>query len=121
SERDMSAQQWVSMLQQRIDERGFPGARVFVRPPSIRGLRTNTSGSPVALVIAGDDLNELFRIGEEIAARARGIPGLENMEASADEASPQLRIELDRERASYLGLNVAAVGQTLRTALDGTV
>src|SRR5690606_24516148 len=42
-------------------------------------------------------------------------------EASADEASPQLTIELDRERASYLGLNVATVGQTLRTALDGTV
>jgi multidrug efflux pump subunit AcrB len=32
-----------------------------------------------------------------------------------------LSIELDRERAAYLGLNVAAVGQTLRTAMDGTI
>jgi len=121
SERDMSAQVWVQTLQSRIDERGFPGARVFVRPPRIRGLRTNTSGSDVAIMIQGDELAVLQQLGEEIAARSRGIPGLENMQASADEASPQLTIELDRERASYLGLNVATVGQTLRTALDGTV
>ncbi len=120
-ERDMSAQEWVQMLQARVDERGFPGARVFVRPPRIRGLRTNTSGSPVALIIQGDDLLELQRIAEEILVRTQGVPGLENLEASADEASPQLTIELDRERASYLGLNVATVGQTLRTALDGTI
>jgi hydrophobe/amphiphile efflux-1 (HAE1) family protein len=120
-ERGMSAQQWVQQLQQRIDARGFPGARVFVRPPSIRGLRTSTSGSPVALTITGDDLQELRAIGEELAYQLRGIPGLENLTPSADEGTPQLAIELDRERAGYLGLNVATVGQTLRTALDGTI
>ncbi|HSJ06467.1 MAG TPA: efflux RND transporter permease subunit [Longimicrobiales bacterium] len=121
TERRMSAQQWVQQLQQRVDERGFPGARVFVRPPSIRGLRTSTAGSPVALTITGDDLQELRAIGEELAFRLRGIPGLENLTPSADEGTPQLSIQLDRERAGYLGLNVATVGQTLRTALDGTV
>jgi CzcA family heavy metal efflux pump len=121
TKRGMSAQQWVQQLQTRIDERGFPGARVFVRPPSIRGLRTNTSGSPVALTITGDDLQMLRTIAEDLAYELRGIPGLENMTPSADEGTPQLAIELDRERAGYLGLNVATVGQTLRTALDGTV
>jgi hydrophobe/amphiphile efflux-1 (HAE1) family protein len=120
-ERGMSAQQWVQQLQERVDARGFPGARVFVRPPSIRGLRTNSSGSPVALTVTGDELDELRAIGEELVFRLRGIPGLENLTPSADEATPQLAIELDRERAGYLGLNVATVGQTLRTALDGTV
>lgn len=53
--------------------------------------------------------------------RLQDIPGLENLEPSAEEASPELTIKLDRERASYLGLSVAAVGQTIRTALDGSV
>jgi multidrug efflux pump subunit AcrB len=119
--RGMTAQQWVQQLQDRVDARGFPGARVFVRPPSIRGLRTNTSGSPVALTVTGDDLGELRSIGEELMFRLRGIPGLENLSPSIDEGTQQLAIELDRERAGYLGLNVATVGQTLRTALDGTV
>jgi hydrophobe/amphiphile efflux-1 (HAE1) family protein len=121
SQRSMGADAWVQQLQRKINDRGFAGARIFVRPPRIRGLRTNTSGSPVALTIQGDELPELQRIGEEIVAITRGVPGLENLQSSTEEASPQLAIELDRERASFLGLNVAAVGQTLRTALDGTV
>ena len=121
TERDMSADQWVRTLQERIDARGFAGARIFVRPPRIRGLRTSASGSPVAMSIQGDDLAELQRLSEEIVLRLRGVPGLENLEPSADEASPQIAIELDRERAAYMGLSVATVGQTMRTALDGTV
>ena len=121
SERNMSADAWVRTLQQKIDERGFPGARVGVRPPRIRGLRTSFSGSDIAISIQGDDLAELQRIAREIAQRVRGVPGLENMEASTEEASPLLAVRLDRERAGYLGLSVADVGQTLRTALDGTV
>ena len=120
-ERGMSADAWVQQLQARINERGFPGARIFVRPPRIRGLRTSASGSAVALSIQGDDLDELQRLAEQVMLRVQDVPGLENLEPSTEEASPQLSIELDRERAAYLGLSVAAVGQTLRTALDGTV
>jgi CzcA family heavy metal efflux pump len=121
SQRSMSADAWVGQLQQRINDRGFPGARVFVRPPRIRGLRTSNYGSPIALSIQGDDLDELKRVGDDVMAALRGVPGLENLQPSAEDATPQLSIELDRERASYLGLSVAAVGQTLRTALDGTI
>ena len=121
SERDLSADQWVKQLQDSINARGFPGARVFVRPPRIRGLRTSSSGSDISVSIQGDDLTELQRISQEVATRLRGTPGLQNMEASTEEASPTLAIRLDRERASALGLDVATVGQTLRTALDGTV
>ncbi len=121
AEREMSADEWVSTLQKRIEERGFAGARVFVRPPRIRGLRTSSSGSGVSLSILGDELHVLQEIGQEIERRVLGIPGLDRLEMSSEEASPQIAIELDRERASYLGLSVAQVGQTIRTALDGTV
>jgi hydrophobe/amphiphile efflux-1 (HAE1) family protein len=120
-QRDMTSDAWVQQLQARIDERGFAGARIFARPPRIRGLRTSSSGDDVAITILGDDLVELQRIATEIQARVQDVPGLNNVQLSTEEASPLLTIELDRERASYLGLNVAAVGQTLRTAMDGTV
>jgi multidrug efflux pump subunit AcrB len=120
-ERDMSADRWVRRLQDSITARGFAGARVGVRPPRIRGLRTSGSGSDLSIAVNGDDLGELQRISQEVARRVRGVPGLENLEASTEEASPTLAIRLDRERAGALGLDVAQVGQTLRTALDGTV
>jgi multidrug efflux pump subunit AcrB len=117
----MSADEWVTELQRRVDERGFAGARVFVRPPRIRGLRTSASGTDTEVKVLGDDLAELERLGRLVEARLQGVPGLENLEPATEEASPQLTIRLDRERAGYLGLSVAQVGQTLRTALDGTI
>ncbi len=117
----MSAEAWVADLQQKVDARGFAGARVGVRPPRIPGLRTNRSGEDVSLRIVGDDLDRMNAIGQEVVRRARGIPGLENFDIQTDDAVPLLSINLDRERARALGLDVATVGQTVRTALDGTI
>ncbi len=108
-------------MQTKIDERGFPGARINVSPPRIPGLRTSSSGADVALEITGDELPELRRLGAEIMERIRDVPGLQNVKPSTDNASPLITIALDRERAAWLGLNVGAVGQTLRTAMDGTI
>jgi len=119
--RDMPAVRWVAALRQKIDALGIPGAQIFVRPPRIRGLRTNISGSDVAVSVQGTDLPTLQRLGEEVQRRMHGIRGLSGVELSTEEASPQLKIEIDRQRAADMGLDVAQVGQTVRTALDGTV
>jgi multidrug efflux pump subunit AcrB len=71
--------------------------------------------------VQGDDLMELERLGREIETRLRGVPGLENVELQMQEGSPQLGIFVDRERLRSLGLDATTVGQTMRTALDGTV
>ena len=120
-EREMTADAWVRQMQQHANERGFAGGRVFVRPPQLRGLRTSRAGVDVSLLIQGDDLGELQRLGTEVTRRLQGVPGLENMEVQSDEASPQLAIVLDRERLRTLGLPAATVGQTVRTAVDGSV
>lgn len=119
--RSLSSEQWVQEMQRRVNARGFAGARVFVRPPRIRGLRTNNAGADLSLTIQGDELMELERLGREVEQRVKGIPGLENIEVQIQEGSPQLGVFVDRERLRSLGLDAGTVGQTLRTALDGTV
>jgi CzcA family heavy metal efflux pump len=119
--RGMPATRWVSDLQRRIDSLAVPGARIFARPPRIRGLRTNISGNDVAISIQGEDLAVLQQIGGDVIRRLQGIPGLEALQPSTEEASPQLIVALDRQRAADLGLNVAEVGQAVRTALDGAI
>jgi CzcA family heavy metal efflux pump len=121
SQRDITADQWVQAMQKKVDDRGFAGARVFVRPPRIRGLRTSSAGTDISVAIVGDELPVLDEIGGEVVRRLRGVPGLENVQVQADEPRPLLSIALDRERARNLGLDVAAVGTTVRTALDGTI
>jgi hydrophobe/amphiphile efflux-1 (HAE1) family protein len=119
--RDMPATRWVAVLQSKINQLAIPGAQIFVRPPRIRGLRTSIAGSDLAVSIQGDDMGQLQRLGAEAMRRMRGIRGLGGVELSTEEASPQLSIEIDRERAADLGLDVETVGQTVRTALDGTI
>ena len=120
-ERTVTSDQWVQTLQRRVDDAGFAGSRVFVRPPRIRGLRTSSAGTDVSVAVIGDQLAELDEVGQEVVRRLRGLPGLENVQQQAEEPRPMLSIALDRERARNLGLDVAAVGQTVRTALDGTI
>ena len=117
---EMSASLWVAQLQNQLDELAIPGARINVRPPRIRGLRTNISGSDVAVSVQGDDLNVLQSLATEVQRRLNGITGLQGLELSTEEASPQLSIRIDRERTADLGLRVGAVGQTVRTALEGS-
>ncbi|MEX2179527.1 MAG: efflux RND transporter permease subunit [Gemmatimonadaceae bacterium] len=121
TKRSMTADAWVTQMQQKAQERGFAGGRVFVRPPRIRGLRTNNANADMAVTIMGDDLTELERLGREVERRLQNVPGLENMEVQAQEASPQIGVFVDRERLRSLGMDASTVGQTLRTALDGTV
>jgi hydrophobe/amphiphile efflux-1 (HAE1) family protein len=119
--RELTSEQWVGRLQSQIDARGFAGARVGVRPPRIRGLRTSSSGEAVSVAIIGDEIPVLEEVGRSLARTLQGTPGLQNFDFQADEANPLLSIELDRERARALNLDVATVGATIRTALDGTV
>lgn len=120
-ERSMSADEWVRRMQTQVFRAGFPGVRAFFRPPRISGLRTNQSGSPVAVTIVGEDLDVQQQLSREIVAALGDVPGLENLEPSIEEGSRELAIELDRERAVQLGLDVQSVGSTLRTAVDGTI
>ncbi|MEZ4588132.1 MAG: efflux RND transporter permease subunit [Gemmatimonadales bacterium] len=117
----VDASEWVAELQADIDAMGIPGARISARPPRIRGLRTNSSGSDIAVAVQGDDLAMLQRVAGDVLTRIRGIPGLEGLQVSTEEASPQLSIRIDRERVADLGLNVSTVGQTVRTALEGSI
>jgi len=119
--RGTPATRWVSDLQRRLDSLGIPGARIFARPPRIRGLRTNISGADLAISVQGENLGVLQQLGNDVLRRLQGIRGLEALQPSTEEASPQLIVALDRQRASDLGLNVAEVGQAVRTALDGAI
>lgn len=120
-QRHLSSDEWVRTLQKKVDDKGFAGSRVFVRPPRIRGLRTSSSGADVAIDVVGDELEQLSLIGSEVVRRLQGLNGLQNVQVQTDEPNPLLSIALDRERSRALGLDVATVGTTVRTALDGTV
>jgi HAE1 family hydrophobic/amphiphilic exporter-1 len=100
----------------RSQTAGIPGIKVFPQvPPAIRiGGRGSTSVYQYTLY--GTDLQELYRIVPTMLERVREIPGLIDVNSDLQITSPQLIIEIDRDKASSLGLNAQLVEDTLYSA-----
>lgn len=73
----------------------------------------------IAVKVKGDDLQELRRLGKQIQNIARKIPGLEEARVEQQAAIPQLRIEVDRERAQAYGITPGDLNERLATLLGG--
>jgi CzcA family heavy metal efflux pump len=119
--RRISSTQWVNNFQRATAQARVAGIKVRARPPHIRGLRTSSSDEEVSLRVKGTDLNQLAAIGEEIVQRLRGVRGIRNLTQSLEEVRQEFAVQIDRGRASQLGIDVADIGQALRIALEGVV
>jgi multidrug efflux pump subunit AcrB len=121
-ERSMSAGAWVELAQSTLaDLPELVNAKLRIRPPRIRGLRTSTGTEDIEVKVFGDDLDQLQRVGLELAARLESVTGLSNVSSTYEETTPEIRVEIDRRRSADLGLDVATVGRTVRTAVGGSV
>lgn len=78
------------------------------------------TGPPVNIEISGDDFAKIGDLSEEIKNQIKGIPGLTDLTDNFDEARPEIKIIVDREKAALYGLNTAMIGSTIRTAVNGT-
>ena len=100
----------------RAQTAGIPGVKVFPQvPPAIRiGSRGSTSVYQYTLY--GTDLEELYRVTPPMLDRVREIPGVIDVNTDLQITSPQLLIDIDRDKASSLGLNVQQVEDSLYSA-----
>jgi CzcA family heavy metal efflux pump len=73
----------------------------------------------VAVKIFGPDLDELRRLGTEVAEIARTIPGLEEARTEQQASVPQLRIEPDPERAAAYGVTPGALTEEMAGMMGG--
>ena len=101
--------------------RRIPGIFAVVSGPLADRIGHMLSGvsAPVAAKVFGPDLAELRRIGGQMQAIAREIPGFERARLDAQAEIPQLRIEADRERAAAYGLTPGSLNDLLATLVGG--
>jgi Cu(I)/Ag(I) efflux system membrane protein CusA/SilA len=75
--------------------------------------------TPVGIKIAGADLNELERIGTEVEAVVRQVPGTASAFAERATGGRFVEFEIDRDAIARYGLTVADVQDVLSVALGG--
>lgn len=76
-------------------------------------------GKPVNVELSGEDFEKLGELSDEIKREIKDIPGLTDLKDDFDEAVPEIKITVDREKAALYGLSTASIGGTVRTAVNG--
>ena len=106
-------------IRQRI--KTVPGTFSVLSGPLSHRISHLLSGvtAPVAVKIFGNDLDAITAVGGKIQAIAKTIPGLEDAKLDQQAPIPQLRIELDRERALAHGVTSGELNSELSMLLGG--
>jgi multidrug efflux pump len=87
-----------------------------INPPS---LGQSFRNPPVQFVVQGKSYQDLDRVVGELVTRARAFPGLSNVDSDLKLNKPQLSVNIDREKAVTVGVQVETIGRTLETLLGG--
>ncbi len=112
-------EQVVADLNARL--KTVPGTFAVIGGPLADRIGHMLSGvsAPVAVKIFGPDLDVLRRLGDEVVAVARGIPGLENARPDQQAQIPQLRVEADRPRALAYGVSPGSLNEQVGALVGG--
>ena len=73
----------------------------------------------IVVKVSGEDLNELRRVSEAIQREIKQVQGVQRGEIDRLGDLPQLVIDIDRDRAARLGLNVQDIQDVVEAALGG--
>ena len=75
--------------------------------------------APIALVVTSDNVEVAQQYAEKAAGLLKTIDGATEIKLTSEAGNPEINVELDRDKMTLLGLNVATVGTTMRTAFNG--
>lgn len=78
------------------------------------------TGPPVNIEISGDDFEQLGKLSDDVKRMIVDIPGMKDLKDDFDEARPEIKISIDREKAALYNLNTTTIATTVRTAINGT-
>ncbi|MEE9431819.1 MAG: efflux RND transporter permease subunit [Melioribacteraceae bacterium] len=76
-------------------------------------------GKAITVEISGDDLLTLGNLTKEIKKIIKAIPGAVDLNDNYSTGKPEIKVEVNRERAALYGLNTSLIANTLRTAING--
>ena len=104
----------IQMLWPKVNS--VPGMRVFmVNPPPIR-LGGRPSRSEYQFTLQGPDTKQLYAASEKLQGEMKQVPILRDVTSDLEIKSPEVDLDIDRDRAATLGVSMADIETTLADA-----
>ena len=92
------------------------GSKVKTTPVSILG---SAERAPVEVIVRGSELESVLEFSEVVKSKLEKIEGATEVKLSVEGGSPEVRVQVDRDKMSSLGLSLQTVGATMQTAFSG--
>jgi HAE1 family hydrophobic/amphiphilic exporter-1 len=101
----------------------FPAGAVAIETGTATALGRLLGGdeADLAVRVRGDDLDETWRHAHAVAARLQAVGSLANVRLGTEEGQPEIRVEIDRERAASYGIQPRLIAQTVERYMRGEV
>ena len=100
----------------------LPGATATVSAGGfLRFLLNFGSSAPIDIQIQGFDLAAGSRLAAQVAGIARSTPGATDVQVSREDNLPELRVNIDRDKAGVLGISAGDVANAVSACITGAV
>lgn len=116
TDRERNQQQIVEEITSK--SRKYTGVRTFVTQAQTIGDRRG--GFPLQFVIQAADIDKLKKVLPAFLTKAAQSPMFAFVDVDLKFTKPELSINIDREKARNLGVNVLDIAQTLQLGLSGS-
>ncbi|MBU2977610.1 efflux RND transporter permease subunit [Alteromonas sp. C1M14] len=111
-ERDFTSFELMDEISKKLE--AVPDVRAF---SVMRSGISGGTGRPVQFVLQGDTYENLVAWRDIVMEKASENPGLVRLDSDYKDTSPQLLINIDRDRAADLGVSISDIGGTLEVML----
>jgi HAE1 family hydrophobic/amphiphilic exporter-1 len=111
SQRKVDADGVIRELQVKLAR--VPGIRVYLQNPPPISIGARFSKAMYQFTLQGSDIDALYRYAGVLESKMRELPGLQNVTSDLQIKNPQVNVEIDRDRASALGVSATQLESAL--------
>nr|WP_321452208.1 efflux RND transporter permease subunit [uncultured Carboxylicivirga sp.] len=116
---DRSQEEFLEEVRHKLAN--VPGVATTVGQPLGHRIDHMLSGTRanIAIKIFGQDLNELFLLGNKLSAAIKGVEGLVDVSVEQQREIPQLQIKADRDKLAMYGISLKEFNEFVEVAFAG--
>ena len=119
-EKHGSTRDYEVLLRKRLREK-FPDMAFFFQPANITSQILNFGlPAPIDLQVVGRNAEANYKIAQKLAARIARIPGAADVHVHQVADQPEIRLNVDRVKASQMGLTQRDVTSSMLISLSGS-
>ncbi|MEE4197874.1 MAG: efflux RND transporter permease subunit [Bacteroidales bacterium] len=74
---------------------------------------------PIEVEISGDDFDEINQLAHTVYQQMQEVEGLTDLQTTIDQGKLELQIDIDKDKASAMGLNTAMIATQVRQSIYG--